>query len=57
MSNQLSVKIVTRNLSNLDEPPLEKVINFASDSDRKWLERKHFVWAFNNNRTVTLFRA
>lgn len=50
----MNVRVVTRNLSNPDEPPHTVVIDDEQKNHRIWLS-KHAFWAMRTNRSVTSY--
>ena len=51
----MQITVVTRNLSNPDEPPSVRFMDYSQRSARTWLA-KHSFWAFHNNHSVTTFK-
>lgn len=47
----MRITAITRNLSDLDQPPHTKQIDHNNTSDRKWLA-KHCFWAMRNGHSV-----
>lgn len=51
----LVIEVVTRNLSDPDEPPDIRRMDWHRYESRTWFE-KHFYWAMTHNYSVTTSR-
>ena len=49
----MNIEITTRDLSNLDEPPTNMIIDDTVKFQQQWFIR-HWWWAMRTNRSVTM---